>query len=131
KQGAGVERRVERYDQFNLLADQSPQQIFRGSHDSVDRDRAWLRRLLARDRQELLRQRRPLLACHADFFNVLAQPAPLQFMGLKCMGLKSVGLKSIGLKSAALQSSAQQVAVQQNAGQQVIEVVRDSSRQPS
>src|ERR1019366_6866952 len=137
--GAGVERRVEQwveqYDQLNRFADQPPQKIFRGSDNFVDLDRARLRHLLARDRQQFPRQRRALLARHADFFHVLAQPA--RFHSVTPQGrvsrstvLQSNVLQSNVLQSAALQSRDQQVAVQQDAGQQVIEVVRDSSRQP-
>src|SRR6266436_9411804 len=73
-----------------------------------------------------MRQRRPLLARYADFFNLLAQPAPLRYAVLQ-----SALVQLANLPSAALQPGGQQVAVEQNAGQQVIEVVCDSSRQPS
>ncbi len=73
-----------------------------------------------------MRQRGALLARHADFFHVLAQPAPL-----RSAVLQSALVRLANLPSTALQLDGQQVAVQQNAGQQVIEVVRDSSGQPS
>ncbi len=65
------------------------------------------RRLFAGDGQQLLRQCRSLLAREADFFHMLQQPASTFNPGRK------------------------QIAIQQDASQQVVEVVRNASRQSS
>ncbi len=72
-----------------------------------------------------MRQRRSLLARHADFLNMLEQFTPLQFSACE----SAARLFDAG-ESPLLQFGGYQVAVQQNSGQQIIEVVRDSSRQP-
>src|SRR4029077_18987684 len=73
-----------------------------------------------------MRQRRSLLASHADFLYMLAQFTPLSFSACEY-----AARHFNTCESSFLQCGGYQIAVEQNAGQQVIEVVPDSSCQPS
>ncbi len=90
-------------DELDVFADKAAQEILGGRDDQVERNGSRVRRLLAGEGEELLREGGALFASLADFFNVAA---------------KRVGGIELG---------EQQIAVEQEAGEEIIEIVGDAS----